>query len=34
MVRHFRPELVVDQVEAIMERAAVAEPTTAGPACR
>ena len=34
MVRHFRPELVVDQVAAIMGRAPSAEPMAAGPACR
>lgn len=34
MVRHYKPELVVDQVAAIMGRAPSAEPMAAGPACR
>lgn len=34
MVRHYKPELVVDQVAAIMGQAPSAEPMAAGPACR
>ena len=34
MVRHFRPELVPDQVAAIMQRAAEVEPAAGGPAPR
>lgn len=34
MVRHYKPEFVVDQVAAIMGRAPSAEPMAAGPACR